>query len=141
SCFANLLDGEDTEVPFQLNHTESSAKTSHRYNTMIRLYVDPSHRGQPADIFLVGAYQAPDMPDFQYYSLIKATWTPFELTAPFSLPPEVTTVSSLPATLDIPIHYGVIPDLTGEFRFFAGYQLQDGTIVHNGYSIQTWLVK
>jgi len=108
--------------------------------------VEPSHVGQPADLFVYGAYRPtyPDTPDYYMLSLPDATGI-----EPWAQEATVRKWDRNPATL-IGLEKGVtlLPNqplsvyegefiATGFLDIYFGYRLQDGTMVVNTTPIHT----
>ncbi|MEM7020045.1 MAG: hypothetical protein AAF512_22235, partial [Pseudomonadota bacterium] len=59
-CFANMLDGTETPVPFLLNQVDN-------HTTTIQIEADPVDQGQPAKILLLGGCRASGIAEFSFF--------------------------------------------------------------------------
>ncbi|MEM7019535.1 MAG: Calx-beta domain-containing protein, partial [Pseudomonadota bacterium] len=134
SCFVNLLNGQETPAPFNLL---SNAST----HTAIRIHVNQTHQGQAADILLIASFKPIGATEHVFLQRIDEIWNVYSPSALSPLPAAIQRLSVLPARVDVVIDDGPLVDIAGEFGFYVGYRLDDGTLVYNANSVQTWVVK
>ncbi|OQW90746.1 MAG: hypothetical protein BWK79_18910, partial [Beggiatoa sp. IS2] len=95
-------------------------------STFVR--VDPQHVGKMVDILMVAVHKR--SLDQVEYARDSQTWHRWDKQLD-SLQP-VKHYLQLPETLEIPVYFGELANVPGEFVVYVGYRTEDGVVTFNG---------
>lgn len=91
------------------------------------IQVDPEHVGQAATVVIVGQYQGTDLGGL--FAFDQTQWLLWDGT--FEGLGQLQSVVQLPSVLTVPLFEGQLLGLTGDFTFFLGYRLADGSLFYS----------
>lgn len=116
-----------TRKPFKEEVTATYFRDMVEVQGLIR--PETEHQGLPGEILVVASYLPPSSEAYPtYFSVTQnglSYWDGVE-----EVPPFKKGISELPSMLPVLIYEG-LPVLAGDFYFWFGYRLEDGTVVHS----------
>ncbi len=116
----------------QLENSGLSINRQNDVDLSIEIETDPTHQGQMADVILFAIWIDDKGKKRQYMRQQGQSWQAWRTGDSLIYDQHLETLAPV---VEIQLYLSVI-ELLGNFTVYAGYQLQDGTIVHNMVPLQ-----